>query len=69
MRWNCFPILIAALLAGTVLLPVRPASIAESLALALSCKAQSAIEELVQQPQQFHLAVDFDRAAHEALAL
>ena len=39
------------------------------LLIALSCKAQSAVEELVQEAQQFHLAVDVDRAAYEALAL
>jgi len=32
-------------------------------------KTQSAIEELVQQARQFHLAVDFHRAADDSLAL
>ena len=37
--------------------------------IALGRKDQSTIEKLVQQAQQFHLAVEFDRAVHEALAL
>ena len=37
--------------------------------IALSCKAQTAIEKLVKQAQQFHLAVNFNWAACEALAL
>jgi hypothetical protein len=39
------------------------------LLIALGGKAQSAIKQLVQQSQQFHLAINFDRAAHDALAL
>ena len=39
------------------------------LLIAFSRKTQSAIEKLVQQAQQFHLAIDFDWAADEALAL
>jgi hypothetical protein len=41
----------------------------EVLLIALGRKAQSAIEKLVQQAQQFHLTVNVDRAAHEALTL
>jgi hypothetical protein len=37
--------------------------------IALGRKAQSAIEKLVQKVQQFHLTVNFDRAAHRPLAL
>jgi hypothetical protein len=36
------------------------------LLIALRGKAQSAIKKLVQQTQQFHLAINFDRAAHAA---
>jgi hypothetical protein len=36
---------------------------------ALSRKAQTTIEKLVQQAQQFHLAVNFDRAMHGTLTL
>jgi len=39
------------------------------LLIAFSRKTQSAIEKLVQQAQQFHLTVNVDRAAHEALTL
>jgi hypothetical protein len=39
------------------------------LLITLGRKAQSAIEKLVQQAQQLHLTVKFDRAIHEALAL
>jgi hypothetical protein len=39
------------------------------LLIALGRKGQSTIQKLVQQAQQFHLAVKFDRAVHEALAL
>src|SRR6202035_755539 len=37
--------------------------------IALRGKAQSAIKELVQQAQQFHLAINFDRATRDTLAL
>ena len=39
------------------------------LLIAFGRKAQSAIEELVQQARQFHLAVDFHRAADDSLAV
>src|ERR1700681_1041043 len=37
--------------------------------IALSRKTQTAIEKLVQQAQQFHLAVNFDRTMHGTLTL
>jgi hypothetical protein len=37
--------------------------------IALSRKAQAAIEKLVQQAQQFHLAINFDRTMHGSLPL
>ena len=52
-----------------VVVAVRAVLQGDVLLIALRGRAQSAIEELVQQSQQFHLAVNFDRAAHEALAL
>ena len=39
------------------------------LLISLGRKAQSAIKKLIQQAQQFHFAVNFDRAAPEALPL